>query len=175
MSLPYQEKLIPCAKELRKNATKQENHLWYDFLCHYPVRFQRQKTIDHFIADFYCHAAKLIVELDGSQHYEEQGIERDKERTAILEQYGLKVIRFSNLEIKQNFQGVCTAIDLAVKERMRAFAEALPQSPTATAPSKREPFDKEGKFPARGKASLLEGGGTATAVTEGVGLENSSH
>ena len=139
MSLPYQGKLIPRAKELRKDATKQENHLWYDFLRSYPVRFQRQKTIDHFIADFYCHAAKLIIELDGSQHYEEQGIERDKERTAILEQYGLNVIRFSNLEIKQNFQGVCTAIDLAVKERMRAFAEALPQSPTAAAPSKREP------------------------------------
>ena len=77
MSLPYQEKLIPRAKELRKNATKQENHLWYDFLCSYPVQFQRLKTIDHFIADFYCHAAKLIIELDGSQHYEEQGIERD--------------------------------------------------------------------------------------------------
>ena len=78
--------------------------------------------IDHFIADFYCHAAKLIIELDGSQHYEEQGIERDKERTAILEQYGLNVIRFSNLEIKQNFQGVCTAIDLAVKERMNSLS-----------------------------------------------------
>ena len=122
MSLPYQEKLIPRAKELRKNATKQENHLWYDFLCSYPVQFQRQKTIDHFIADFYCHAAKLIIELDGSQHYEEQGIERDKGRTAILEQYGLNVIRFSNLEIKQNFQDVCTAIDLAVKERMNSLS-----------------------------------------------------
>ena len=134
MSLPYQEKLIPRAKELRKNATKQENHLWYDFLCRYPVRFQRQKTIDHFIADFYCHAAKLIIELDGSQHYEEQGIERDKERTAILEQYGLNVIRFSNLEIKQNFQGVCTAIDLAVKERMNSLSRL-----TAPAPSARKP------------------------------------
>ena len=129
MSLPYQNKLIPCAKELRKGATKQENHLWYDFLRSYPVRFQRQKTIDHFIADFYCHAAKLIIELDGSQHYEEQGIERDKERTAILEQYGLNVIRFSNLEIKQNFQGVCTAIDLAVKERVNSLSPLRCQLP----------------------------------------------
>ena len=118
MSLPYQNKLIPRAKELRKGATKQENHLWYDFLRSYPVRFQRQKTIDHFIADFYCHAAKLIIELDGSQHYEEQGVERDKERTAIMEQYGLNVLRFSNLEIKQTLQGVCTALDLVVKEWM---------------------------------------------------------
>ena len=124
MSLPYQGKLIPRAKELRKEATKQENHLWYDFLKSYPVRFQRQKTIDYFIADFYCHAAKLIIELDGSQHYEEQGLERDKERTAILEQYGVMVLRFSNRDIERNFQGVCTAIDLAVKERMK-----LPQSP----------------------------------------------
>ena len=100
MSLPYQEKLIPSAKELRKNATKQENHLWYDFLCHYPVRFQRQKTIDHFIADFYCHAAKLIVELDGAQHYDEQGLARDKERTAILSEYGVEVLRFSNTEVE---------------------------------------------------------------------------
>ena len=161
MSLPYQGKLIPRAKELRKGATKQENHLWYDFLRSYPVRFQRQKTIDGFIADFYCHVARLVVEVDGSQHYDEQGLAYDKERSAIFAEYGVKVIRFSNLEIEQNFQGVCTAIDLAVKERMRAFAEALPQSPTATAPSKREPFDKEGKFPARTKASLPEGGGTA--------------
>lgn len=105
MSLPYQGKLIPRAQELRKKATKQENHLWYDFLRDYPVRFQRQKTIDSFIADFYCHTARLIIELDGSQHYEEQGIERDKERTAILEQYGLKVIRFSNLDVDRNFSG----------------------------------------------------------------------
>ena len=124
MSLPYQGKLIPRAKELRKEATKQENHLWYDFLKSYPVRFQRQKTIDYFIADFYCHAAKLIIELDGSQHYEEQGLERDKERTAILEQYGVMVLRFSNRDIERNFQGVCKTIELAVRERMK-----LPQSP----------------------------------------------
>ena len=65
MSLPYQGKLIPRAKELRKGATKQENHLWYDFLRGYPMRFQRQKTIDGFIADFYCHVARLVVEVDG--------------------------------------------------------------------------------------------------------------
>ena len=120
MSLPYKGKLIPRAKELRKNATRQEKKLWYGFLNSYPVRFQRQKSIDSFVADFYCHEAKLVVELDGSQHYEEAGIAQDKERSAILEKYGLKVIRFSNLEVDRNFQGVCTAIDLAVKERTKA-------------------------------------------------------
>lgn len=123
MSLPYQEKLIPRARKLRKNATKYENHLWYDFLNRYPIRFQRQKSIDSFIADFYCHAVKLVVEIDGSQHYEEQGLERDHERSAILEQYGIQVIRFSNLDIEHNFEGVCIAIDLAVKERMETIKE----------------------------------------------------
>ncbi|MGM9632138.1 MAG: endonuclease domain-containing protein, partial [Eubacteriales bacterium] len=69
MSLDYNKKNITLAKNLRKNATPQENHLWYDFLSKYEVRFQRQKAIDNFIADFYCHKAKLIIEIDGSQHY----------------------------------------------------------------------------------------------------------
>ena len=103
MSLPYQKKLIPRAQELRKKATKQENHLWYDFLHNYPVRFQRQKTIDSFIADFYCHEARLVIELDGSQHYDEQGLAYDKERSAIFAEYGVKVVRFSNLEVEKNF------------------------------------------------------------------------
>ena len=119
MPLPYQTKLVPRAQELRKDATKQENHLWYDFLSAYPIRFRRQAPIDHFIADFYCHAARLIIELDGSQHYKEQGLAYDQERTAILAQYGLKVLRFSNLDVDKNFEGVCTAIDLTVKERMK--------------------------------------------------------
>ena len=140
MSLPYQEKLIPRAKELRKNATKQEKHLWYDFLCRYPVRFQRQKTIDHFIADFYCHAAKLIIELDGAQHYDEQGLARDKERTAILAEYGVEVLRFSNTEVENDFRRVCTMIDSAVQERMRVLAEELPQSPDGDSPLKEGAF-----------------------------------
>ena len=117
MPLPYQEKLTPRARELRKKATKQENHLWYDLLRDYPIRFKRQKPISSFIADFYCHAARLVVELGGSQHYDEQGLIYDKERAAVLEQYGVKVLRFSNLDVERNFQGVCTAIDLAVRER----------------------------------------------------------
>ena len=118
MSLPYQGKLIDRAKELRKNATKQENHLWYDFLRSYPVRFQRQKTIDSFIVDFYCHAAKLVIELDGSQHYEEQGKAYDAERTAILESYGLTVLRFSNHDVDAHFDAVCEQIDHVIQGRL---------------------------------------------------------
>ena len=119
MSLKYNKKLIPRAKEPRHNMTKQEKHLWYDFLCKYPVRFQRQKAIDNFIVDFYCHKAKLIVELDGSQHYSEEGMEYDSSRSDILAQYALKVIRFANTDVDKNFANVCVAIDEKVKQRLK--------------------------------------------------------
>ncbi len=119
MSLPYKHQLIPRAKELRRNSTKEENHLWYDFLRHYPVRFQRQKTIDRFIADFYCHAAKLIIEIDGSQHYTEQGLAYDEERSAILQKYGIKIIRFSNCDINNQFRYVCDAIHQEMENRLK--------------------------------------------------------
>ena len=115
MSLGYNKSNIVLAKNLRKNATKQENHLWYDFLSKYEVRFQRQKAIDNFIADFYCHQAKLIIEIDGSQHYTEEGIKKDEFRTEILEEYGLMVIRFTNHQINTNFRGVCDYIDYIVR------------------------------------------------------------
>ena len=118
MSLPYKGNLIRRAKELRKNATPQENHLWYDFLRTYPVRFQRQKTIGGFIVDFYCHTAKLVIEIDGSQHYEEEAEIYDSERSAVLENYGLMVLRFSNREINMEFKEVCEQIDQTVKERI---------------------------------------------------------
>ena len=118
MSLKYNEKNINLAKSLRKNATREENHLWYDFLSKYEVRFQRQKAIDNFIADFYCHKAKLIIEIDGSEHYTKEGKANDKFRTDILEVYDLKVIRFTNGQINTNFRGVCEYIDLAVKSAL---------------------------------------------------------
>ena len=119
MSLDYNEKNITLAKNLRKNATRQENHLWYDFLSKYEVRFQRQKAIDNFIADFYCHKAKLIIEIDGSQHYTVSGSRKDEFRTEILEGYNLHVIRFTNRQIDTNFQGVCEFIDTVVKAFLR--------------------------------------------------------
>lgn len=117
MSLEYNKKLIPRAKQLRRDMTKQERHLWYDFLSKYPIRFQRQKTIDNFIADFYCFSARLIIELDGSQHYTKEGLAHDEKRTKILESYGLKVVRFANVDVDKNFTEVCTSIDLEVKLR----------------------------------------------------------
>ena len=94
------------AKALRKNMTKEERHLWYDFLRTYPVRFLRQKVIDQYIADFYCHQARLVIELDGSQHYEQQGILRDHIRTEKIEKRGLTVLRIPNNEVNYNFPGV---------------------------------------------------------------------
>ena len=116
----HNSKLTSRVQSLRKTMTKEERRLLYEYLHNHPVRFRRQVTSGNYILDFYCAAAKLAIELDGSQHYEEAGIARDKERSAILEKYGLKVIRFSNLEVDRNFQGVCTAIDLAVKARTKA-------------------------------------------------------
>ena len=96
--------------------TKEEKHLWYDFLRTYPVRFSRQKVLGRYIADFYCATAKLVIELDGSGHYSEEGKEYDKTRTAFLENYGLKIIRIPNPEIHENFRGVCEYIDKIVNE-----------------------------------------------------------
>ena len=104
------------AQKLRKNATKEENHLWYDFLRTYPVQFLRQKPFGPYIVDFYCYKARLANELDGSQHYEGNGPELDAARTAYLQEVEkIKVLRFTNLEIKQNFEGVCAVIDRQVK------------------------------------------------------------
>ena len=118
MPLPYKRQLILRAKELRKDATKQEKHLWYDFLKDYPVRFQRQKTIDTFIADFYCYKARLVIELDGGQHFTQAGLEYDMMRSGVLERYGLEVIRFTNREVDEQFVFVCERIDKTVKERI---------------------------------------------------------
>lgn len=111
------------AKALRKNMTKEERHLWYDFLRTYPVRFLRQKVIDNYIADFYCNRAHLVIELDGSQHYEEKGLLRDRIRTEKIEQRGLTVLRIPNNEVNYNFRGVCEYIDAAVKTALNIQEE----------------------------------------------------
>ena len=94
--------------------TKEERHLWYDFLRDYPAKFYKQKIVGDYILDFYCEQAKLAVELDGSQHFEEDGQKYDRQRTEYLESLGIQVLRFSNDDIKQNFRGVCEAIHLAL-------------------------------------------------------------
>ena len=105
------------AQTLRKNLTKEEAHLWYQFLCRYPLRGRRQYVIGNYIADFYCHQAKLVVELDGSQHYSPEEQEYDARRTNYLHSQGLCVMRFSNLDVMQRFCDVCAAIDTTAKER----------------------------------------------------------
>lgn len=114
----YDKAMLERARQLRREMTKQERHLWYDFLQHYPVKIYKQRIIDRFIVDFYCASAKLVIELDGSQHYEAEGIAHDAERTSILETYGLKVIRYSNSDVDNNFYSVCKRIDLEIKERL---------------------------------------------------------
>ena len=118
MDYKHNKALVPNAKNLRKNLTKEERRLWYGYLRTYPVKFLRQKILGNYIVDFYCAKAKLIVELDGSQHYEEKGMEYDAERTAFLEQYGIRVLRIPNNEVNKNLSGVCEYIDLAVKQSL---------------------------------------------------------
>ncbi len=127
MDRKHNTELTANAKALRKNMTKEERHLWYDFLREYPVRFLRQKVIDNYIVDFYCHSARLIIELDGSQHYEEKGLLRDRIRTEKIEQRNLKVLRIPNNEVDENFEGVCLYIDETVKQSM---CQIPPESPS---------------------------------------------
>ena len=114
----YNRKMRERTRELRKNMTPQEKHLWYDYLSSYDIKIYRQRSIGGFMVDFYCSKAKLAIEIDGSQHYTEEGIEYDKERSFVLKKYGIETIRFSNLDIDKNFEGVCQEIDITVKERI---------------------------------------------------------
>ena len=114
----HNKELVSHAKELRKNMTKEERHLWYDFLRDYDVQFLRQKVIGRYIVDFYCAKAKLVIELDGSQHYEDHGLEYDAERTEYLKQYGISVIRIPNNVVNENFTGVCEYIDEIIRQTL---------------------------------------------------------
>ncbi len=118
MQYKHNKHLVPLAKNLRKNMTKEERHLWYDYLRTYPVRFSRQKVLGKYIADFYSAETRLVIEVDGSQHYEENALENDAERTAFLEHYGLTIIRIPNNEISNNFRGVCEYIDAVVTQSL---------------------------------------------------------
>ena len=123
MQSKHNKHLVPFAKQLRKEMTKEERHLWYDFLRTHPVRFSRQKVLGKYIADFYSAEAKLVIELDGSQHYEDDNLEKDAERTAFLEGYGLTIIRIPNNEVSRNFRGVCEYIDVAVRQSLSQKSE----------------------------------------------------
>ena len=103
-------KLTPNARKLRKEMTKEERHLWYDCLKKLPVTVHRQKVLGNYIVDFYIASAKLVIELDGSQHYEETGQSKDAERDAYLSGIGCTVLRYSNADINQRFRNVCEDI-----------------------------------------------------------------
>lgn len=98
------------AKALRRNMTKEERHLWYDFLKGLPVTVNRQKVIGSYIVDFYCAKANIVIELDGSQHFSETGKQTDVQRDKFLNDFGITVLRYSNLDINTNFRGVCEDI-----------------------------------------------------------------
>ena len=113
------EKMLANAKNLRRNMTKEERHLWYDFLKTYPEHIYKQRVFGPYIVDFYCAAAKLVIELDGSQHFDEEAKKHDSERTRYLESYGIQVLRIPNNEVNQNFRGVCEGIDDLIQKRKK--------------------------------------------------------
>ena len=110
MDRKHNSKIVPFAKELRKNMTKEERHLWYDFLKTLPITVNRQKVIGNYIIDFYIASAKIVIELDGSQHYADKGVENGTKRDAFLNGLGIKVLRYSNLDVNQRFESVCEDI-----------------------------------------------------------------
>jgi len=118
MQTKRNKQLVSLARQLRKEMTKEERHLWYDCLRSHPARFTRQKILGRYIVDFYCAKAQLVVELDGSQHYENENVEKDATRTEFLKGYGLRVIRIPNNEINRNFHNVCEYIDAEVKRSL---------------------------------------------------------
>ena len=118
MEYKHNKKLRSNAQKLRREMTREERHLWYDFLRPHPVAFKRQQILGHYIVDFYCAKAKLVIELDGFQHGFPENEEKDAERTAFLAGYDLTVLRFSNWEINMSFDTVCRTIDSVLKDKL---------------------------------------------------------
>ena len=114
----HNTKLTPRAQQLRKYMTKEERRLWYEFLKDYPYQFRRQVSFGNYILDFYCAAAKLAIELDGSQHFEPKELAYDQNRDAFFQKNGILVLRFSNLDVLRNLLGVCQQIDMIIKQRI---------------------------------------------------------
>lgn len=116
MTVPKDYRMLPQARKLRREMTPQERKLWYLFLKDYPVKIYRQRIIESFIVDFYCSSAKLVIELDGKQHFTSQGRQYDAERSQILNSHGLRVIRFTNHDVDTKFSQVCDAIHHAISQ-----------------------------------------------------------
>ena len=119
MTIPKDNSQLENARRLRREMTPHERKLWYLFLRNYPIKIYKQRIIGRFIVDFYCASAGLVIELDGTQHYEPQGTAHDSARSEFLESLGLEVLRFSNREIDREFRGVCEQIDITIQNRIQ--------------------------------------------------------
>src|SRR5262245_6315618 len=108
--IPYRGDLKRRARSLRGDPSPAERKLWYEFLRLLPQKFSRQKPLGRYIADFYCSAQRLVIELDGDSHYTDVALRYDARRTANLETKGLRVVRLTNTEVMQDFEGVCAMI-----------------------------------------------------------------
>ena len=117
MTIPKDNTQLENAGWLRREMTPHERKLWYLFLRKYPVKIYKQRIIGRFIADFFCASARLVIELDGSQHDEPQGLADDAEGSPFLMSLGLEVLRFSNRDIDRDFRGVCTQIDRIIQKK----------------------------------------------------------
>ena len=116
MSIRKQDGLPKNARKLRREMTPQERKLWYLFLRKYPVKIYKQRIIGPYIVDFYCASAKLVIEIDGSQHYDEEGRAYDATRSAYLQELGLRVVRYSNEDINERFDRVCESIQAHIQK-----------------------------------------------------------
>ena len=113
--IPYRRDLKRPSQSLRRDPSPAERKLWYEFLSGLPVKFTRQKPLGHYIADFYCANARLVIEVDGDSHFSEDGVRYDAIRTLHLESEGIRVLRFNNIEVMEEFEGVCQKIGAALE------------------------------------------------------------
>ena len=119
MTIPKDNSQLENARRLRREMTPHERKLWYLFLRKYPVKIYKQRIIGKFIVDFYCASAQVVIEVDGSQHYEPQEMAYDIERSAFLSALGVEVLRFSNRDIDREFHSVCEEIDFTIQKRLQ--------------------------------------------------------
>ena len=118
MAIPKNNGLLENARRLRKEMTPQEQRLWYQFLRKYPIKIYKQRIIGDYIVDFYCHRARLVIELDGARHFTPEGKAYDAARTEVLERYGLYVLRFTDSDVDDRFNTVCEKVDKIIQERI---------------------------------------------------------
>jgi very-short-patch-repair endonuclease len=112
--IPYRRDLKRRSQSLRRDPSPAERKLWYEFLRDHPVKFTRQKPLGHYIADFYCSSSRLVIEVDGDSHFTDSAPLYDERRTAALLAEGVRLLRVTNLEVMEQFEGVCQKIQDAL-------------------------------------------------------------